>query len=202
MNNFWYWTSTFNTIFTAVIPGLYVGRNMFWIGMMSYVSENSKFEGRSLKHGIIIATYTFSLLIGWGLIAILKKNTDHLHRYLLFVVPILFNLFAILIGHLYIEDNSDTYDRDIIWFRPNSIFKSFIDLFKNKFKGFSIVLATLIICQSVIVARIGSKLIIIYTLYYTQYINTHYVCICVYIMNNIYNVLLYPLKLIFQVNMK
>ncbi|XP_050054161.1 uncharacterized protein LOC114130428 [Aphis gossypii] len=157
VNNFWYWTSTFNIIFTAVIPGLYVGRNMFWIGVMSYVSENSKFEGRTLKHGIIIATYTFSLLIGWGLIIILKKSTDRLHRYLLFVVPILFNLFAILIGQLYIEDNSDTYDRDIIWFRPNSVFKGFIDLFKNKFKGFSIVLATLIICQSVIVARIGSE---------------------------------------------
>ncbi|CAH1709566.1 unnamed protein product [Aphis gossypii] len=130
---------------------------MFWIGVMSYVSENSKFEGRTLKHGIIIATYTFSLLIGWGLIIILKKSTDRLHRYLLFVVPILFNLFAILIGQLYIEDNSDTYDRDIIWFRPNSVFKGFIDLFKNKYKGFSIVLATLIICQSVIVARIGSE---------------------------------------------
>ncbi|XP_026809799.1 uncharacterized protein LOC113551641 isoform X2 [Rhopalosiphum maidis] len=157
MNHFWFWPSIFNIIFTSIIPGLYVGRNMFWVGIMSHVSENSKFEGRTLKHGIIIATYTFSLLIGWGLIAILKKCTDHLHQYLLFVVPILFNLFAILIGHLYLDDNSDTYDSDIIWLRPNSVFKSFIDLFNNKFKGFSIVLATLIICQSIIVARIGSE---------------------------------------------
>ncbi|XP_025194507.1 uncharacterized protein LOC112594095 [Melanaphis sacchari] len=157
VNHFWFWPSAFNVIFTSIIPGLYVGRNMFWIGVMSYVSENSKFEGRTLKHGIIITIYTFSLIIGWGLIAIFKKSTDYLHRYLLFLVPILFNLFAILIGYLYIEDNSDTYDSNITWLRPHSVLRSFIDLFKNKFKGFSIILATLIICQSIIVARIGSE---------------------------------------------
>jgi len=133
---------------------------MFWIGVMSYVSENSKFECRTLKHGIIIATYTFSLLIGWALVEILKNGMDLFYRYLLFVVPILFNLFAILIGHLYVEDNSDTYNKDYAWLRPNFVFKGFIDLFENKCKGFSIVIATLIICQSVIVARIGSKFII------------------------------------------
>lgn len=160
MNHFWYWPSTFNTIFTSVIPGLYVGRNMFWVGVMSYVSENSKFECRTFKHGIIIVTYTFSLLIGWGLVEILKSGTHHFYHYLLFIVPILFNLFAILIGHLYVEDNSDTYNKDYMWFRPNFVFKSFIDLLENKCKGFPIVLAALIICQSVIVARIGSKFII------------------------------------------
>jgi len=134
---------------------------MFWVGVMSYVSENSKFECRTLKHGIIIVTYTFSLLIGWGLVTILKNGTDYLHRYLLFVVPILFNLFAILIGHLYVEDKSGTCNEDyIIWLKPSYLFKGFIDLFKNKCKGFPIVLATLMICQSVIVARIGSKFII------------------------------------------
>ncbi|XP_022178197.1 uncharacterized protein LOC111039165 isoform X1 [Myzus persicae] len=112
VNHFWHWPSTFNIIFTSVIPGLYVGRNMFWVGVMSYVSENSKFESRTLKHGIIIVTYTFSLLIGWGLVEILKDGMDYLHRYILFVVPILFNLFAILIGHLYIEDNSDIYNKE------------------------------------------------------------------------------------------
>ncbi|KAL4132001.1 hypothetical protein QTP88_009223 [Uroleucon formosanum] len=88
---------------------------------------------------------------GWGLVVILKNGTDYLHRYLLLIVPIVFNLFAILIGHLYVEDNCGTFNEDYrIWLRPNYLFKCIIDLFKNKCKVFLIVLATLIICQSVI----------------------------------------------------
>jgi len=146
-----------NNIFLWIIPALYVGRNIFWIGVMSYVSENSTVKSRTLKHGIIIATYPISSLIGAGLAALLKICITYDHYDFLFLIPILLNLIALLVINLLIENTSDSCNRDIEWQRPKYVLKEFTDLFRDKLKGSAVVLALLMICQSILVTRIGCK---------------------------------------------
>lgn len=151
----WYY---YNDIYLWIIPALYVGRNIFWIGVMSYVSEISTIESRTLKHGIIIATYPLSSLMGSGLVASLKIGIQYRYYEFMFLVPILLNLLALLVISLLVKDTSDSdCNRDIEWQRPKYVLKEFTDLFKDKLKGSAVVLAILIICQSILVTRIGCK---------------------------------------------
>ncbi|CAH1709560.1 unnamed protein product [Aphis gossypii] len=156
---YWHWPSAFDLIMKClkwIIPAFYVGRNMFWVGVMSYVSENSTIESRTLKHGIIIATYPLSLLVGAGIVALIKIVIPYYSQdHVLFLVTILLNLIALMVVNLYIKDTSDSYDKDIRWQKPKYILKEFISLFKNKSMSVAIILAVLIICQSILVTRIG-----------------------------------------------
>lgn len=162
VNKFWFWPGILDLIFTSIIPGLYCGRNMFWIGVMSYVSENSSVKSRTLKLGTIITTYTISFLLGSGIVALLKlRSRFYKYYYVMFLVPVIFNTIAIWVGYFYIKDTSDLYNKNVIWLRPKFLFKGFICLFKNKLKTFTISLAVLIICESLFVARTGSKLLLI-----------------------------------------
>lgn len=162
VNRFWYWPDTVDLIFTSIIPGLYCGRNMFWIGVMSYVSENSSVKSRTLKIGTIITTYTISILLGSGVVAFLKLDSRfYNYYYIMFLVPVMFNTIAIWIGYFYVKDTSDSYNENIIWLRPKFLFEGFICLFKNKLKTFTVSLAVLMICESLFVARTGSKLLLI-----------------------------------------
>lgn len=155
LKQFWYWPHLLRLFF----PDFYVGRNMFWIGIMSYVSENSTVESRTLKLGIMIATYTISTLIGSGVVAIFHLWTYYSKN--LFAIPILFNLIAIVCCYFFVKDTSDTYNNNVVWLRPKSLFNGFTTLFKNKLKSLAITLILLIICESILVARMGSKFIFI-----------------------------------------
>lgn len=158
---YWHWPSAFDVIMNClkwIIPAFYIGRNMFWVGVMSYVSENSTIESRTLKHGIIIATYPLSLLVGAGIVALIKIVIPYYSQdHVLFLVTILLNLIALMVVNLYIKDTSDSYDKDITWQKPKYILKEFISLFKNKSMSLAVILAVLIICQSILVTRIGCK---------------------------------------------
>uniref|UniRef100_A0A2S2QC55 Uncharacterized protein n=2 Tax=Sipha flava TaxID=143950 RepID=A0A2S2QC55_9HEMI len=154
---FWYWPSYIDLIFRSVIPGLYVGRNMFWIGVISYVSENSSIKLRTLKLGTIVATYTISSLIGAGLVALIKMTVNY-YGYGYFIVPILLNLIAAFVGYCHVKDTSDLYKKNYEWLRPKYLLKSFTSILKNKSKIRRVVLAILVLCQSIFVARIGCKL--------------------------------------------
>jgi len=164
---YWNWPSALVYIMKWITPALYVGRNMFWVGVISYVSENTTFESRTLKHGIIIATYPLSSLVGAGIVALIKMVVRYHYYYyysLLFLVLMLLNLTALMVVHLYIKDTSDSYEKNIMWQKPKYVLKEYIDLFKNKSKNLVVVLAVLIICQSILVTRIGCDydLIMIY----------------------------------------
>lgn len=176
MNMFWFWPSIVNVIFLSIIPGLYVGRNMFWIGAMSYVSENSSVKSRTLKLGTIIATYTISSLLGSGIVAFLKLAFRFRYSiYYMYLVPVMFNTIAIWIGYFYIKDTSDVYNKNIVWLRPTFLFKGFSSLFKNKLKTFAVSLAALMICESLFVARIGSEL---FSRYY-KYLLICFIFVCI-----------------------
>jgi len=138
-------------------PALYVGRNMFWVGVMSYVSENTTFESRTLKHGIIIATYPLSSLVGAGIVALIKMVVGYRSYGLSFLVPTLLNCIALMVVNLYIKDTSDSYNKEIMWQKPTYVLKEYISLLKNKSMSLVVVLAVLIICQSILVTRIGCK---------------------------------------------
>lgn len=156
-NNFWHWPPALDMVFTSIIPGLYVGRNMFWIGAISYVSESSTVGSRTRKIGILVGSYAISSLIGSGAVALLKVVTRYYNYYTLFMVPIFFNTIAVWVGYSYIVDTSDSYNKNIVWLRPKYLFKGFTALFKNKLKSFAVALVVLILCQTVLVARIGGK---------------------------------------------
>ncbi|XP_025190902.1 uncharacterized protein LOC112591329 isoform X2 [Melanaphis sacchari] len=153
LSYYWSWPLTFDDIIVWTFPALYVGRNMFWVGVMSYVSENSTIKSRTLKHGIIIATYPLSLLIGNGVVVLIGMFIQFKYYYgLLFLVSLLLNLIALMVVKLYIKDTSDSYDKDIIWQKPKYVLKEFTSLFENKLINLTVVL---MICQSILVTRIG-----------------------------------------------
>ncbi|XP_060860613.1 proton-coupled folate transporter-like [Metopolophium dirhodum] len=180
-NSYWNWYYYNYFIFQWIIPALYVGRNIFWIGVMSYVSENSTVKSRTLKHGIIIATYPISSLMGAGLVALLKIGIRYRDYDFLFLVPIFLNLIALLVINLLVKDTSDSCNRDIEWQRPNYVLKEFTDLFKDKLKSSAVVLAILIICQSILVTRIGCDydLIMLYIKESFMWYNDEEVCFTV-----------------------
>jgi len=124
---------------------------------MSYLSENSTAESRTLKHGLIIATYPIGSLMGAGLVALLKIGVQYRYYNFMFLVPMFLNSIALLVVNLLVKDTSDSSNRDIEWQRPKYVFKEFTDLFKDKLKSSAVVLAILIICQSILVTRIGCK---------------------------------------------
>lgn len=159
MTYFWDWPWTFQKIFISIISGLFVGRNLFWIGVMSYVTENSTAKSRTLKLGTIIASHTTGYLLGMGVVKVLKDSSSYSYRNMLLIQAILMYTTAALICYYYVKSHSDLYNKNVVWLRPKVLFESFADLFQNKVKTFANALAVLIICESLLVTLIGSKFV-------------------------------------------
>lgn len=152
---FWNWSPQIAAIFEAITPGLFGARNMFWVGVISYISDNCTNESRTLKYGIINAIYTISTLIGTGLAGFLNVG---LGFYGAFLVPISLNLIAFTVGLIFIKDTSIPYDKNVVWLKPKYFMQNYLNVFKGSSKSYSITLATLLLCQAVLVGRIGGKL--------------------------------------------
>lgn len=151
---FWNWPPHIAALFEAITPGLFGARNLFWVGVVSHISDRNPNDLRTLKYGIMNAIYTISTLIGTGLAGFLNVN---LGFYGAFSVPIILNLMAILIGLYFIKDNIELYDKDVVWLRPKYLFQGYLSIFKKGSKIYTIALVALLICQGVLVSRIGGK---------------------------------------------
>jgi len=151
---FWNWPPHVAALFEAITPGLFGARNLFWVGVVSHVSDRNPNEMRTLKYGIMNAIYTISTLIGTGLAGFLNVN---LGFYGSFLIPIILNLTAILIGLRFIEDNTEPYDKEVVWLRPKYLFQGYLSVFKKGNKIYTITLVALLIGQGVLVSRIGGK---------------------------------------------
>lgn len=155
---FWSWPPQIAAIFEAITPGLFGSRSMYWVGVISYISDNSPTELRTLKYGIINAVYTISSLIGTGLAGFLNVG---LGFYGAFLVSISFNLAAITIGLLTIRDTSKPYNKNVVWLKPKSFIQNYLNIFKGGTKSFTVTLVVLLLCQGVLVGRIGGKFLIV-----------------------------------------
>lgn len=129
---------------------------MYWVGVISYTSDNFPNELRTLKYGVINAIYTISTLVGVGLAGYINV---YLGFYGAFMVSISLNLISALTCLIFIKDSSTPYAKNVVWLRPKHFFRSYISLFKKKPKNYAVTLAALILCQSILVGRIGGKLI-------------------------------------------
>lgn len=152
---FWNWPPQIAALFEAVTPGLFGARNMFWVGVISYISDTSPIELRTLKYGVINAIYTISTLIGTGLAGFINVG---LGFYGSFIVPILLNSIAFLIGLILIKDSSQPYDKSVVWLKPKHFLKNYMNIFKRATKYYTVSLVAMVSCQSILVGRIGGKL--------------------------------------------
>lgn len=154
---FWNWPPHIAAIFEAITPGLFGARSVFWIGIISYISDNCSIELRTLKYGVINAIYTISNLVGAGLAGFL--NVD-LGFYGAFMVSIILNLIAILIGYFFLKDNSKPYDKNAIWLKPKYFFQNYLNVLQKDSKLAVITFLSLLLSQGVLVGRIVGKLIV------------------------------------------
>lgn len=127
---------------------------MFWVGVISYVSDTCTNESRTLKFGIINAIYTISTLVGTGLAGFLNVG---LGFYGAFLVPIMLNLIAFTVCIILINDTSKPYDKNVVWLKPKYFMQSYLSVFKGSSKNYSYTLVALLLCQAVLVGRIGGK---------------------------------------------
>uniref|UniRef100_A0A2S2PNE3 Solute carrier family 46 member 3 n=1 Tax=Schizaphis graminum TaxID=13262 RepID=A0A2S2PNE3_SCHGA len=156
---YWNWSPQIAAIFEAITPGLFGSRKMFWVGVISYISDSCTNESRTLKYGIINAIYTISTLIGTGLAGFLNVG---LGFYGAFLVPILLNLTAFMVGIIFINDTSLPYDKNIVWLKPKHFMQNYLSVFKGSSKHYSITLVALLLCQAVLVGRIGGEYAVTY----------------------------------------
>lgn len=132
------------------------------MGVISYISDNSPNELRTLKYGVINATYTISTLIGAGLAGFINVRFGF---YGAFMVPVLLNSIGILVGFLFIKDSSKPYDKKVVWLKPKYFFQSFLAVFKKGTKNYAITLVILLLCQGILVGRIGGKFLTFHNSY-------------------------------------
>ncbi|VVC34000.1 Major facilitator superfamily,Major facilitator superfamily domain [Cinara cedri] len=151
---FWTWPPEMAAIFEAITPGLFGARNMFWVGVISHISDNCPNEMRTLKYGVINAVYTISSLIGTGSAGFVNVR---LGFYGAFIIPALLNVAALAIGFFFITDSSQPYDKNIVWLKPKRFFKNYMSVFKRDSKYYAVTLVTLLLCQSVLVGRIAGE---------------------------------------------
>lgn len=130
---------------------------MFWVGLISYISDNCSIELRTLKYGIINAIYTISTLVGTGLAGFLNVGIGF---YGAFMVPIMLNLTAIAIGYFFLKDNCKPYDKNVVWLRPKYFFQNYLNVLKKDSTLATITLISLLLCQGILLGRIGGKLIV------------------------------------------
>jgi len=154
---FWSWPPQVAAVVEAITPGLFGARNVFWVGMISYISDNSPNESRTLKYGIINAIYTISTLFGTGLAGLLNVN---LGFYGAFSTSILLNLISLFVGFFFVQDTSEPYDDRVVWLKPKCFFRSYSKVFQNKTKVYAVTLIVLLLAQAILVGRIGGKLIV------------------------------------------
>lgn len=126
------------------------------MGIVAHISDNNPSETRTLKYGIMNAVFTISTLVGTGLAGFINVN---LGFYGAFSVPIVLNLTAILIVFVHVKENTDPYDKDVVWLRPERLFRDYVSLFTKGTKTYTITLVALLLCQGVLVSRIGGKFV-------------------------------------------
>lgn len=152
---YWNWPPQIAALFEAITPGLFGARNMFWVGVISYISDNSPTDLRTLKYGIINAIYTISTLIGTGLAGFINVGIGF---YGAFMVPIMLNSTAVMISLIFIKDSSNLYDKKVVWLKPKYFLKSYMSVFKRETKYYTISIMAMLLCHSILVGRIGGKL--------------------------------------------
>lgn len=161
VNHYWIFPYILQAIFTKFIPGIYVGRNLFWIGAMAYASENSTVELRTLKVAKLIGLYAISSLYGLSIVKILDMEFKCLYMYnhLLFTVPILLNMTAVLIGIFFLNDTSEPYKhKNMLWIKPINMNDDYDKIFDTKPANRAMILKMLLSCQIAVVVKIGGKL--------------------------------------------
>ncbi|VVC25040.1 Major facilitator superfamily,Major facilitator superfamily domain [Cinara cedri] len=156
---FWEWPPQIAALCEALTPGLFGGYNMFWVGMLSYISDNCPTELRTLRYGIINFLFNISRLIGTGLAGFLNVR---LGFYGVFIVPIIINSTAVMIGLVFVKDTSQPYDKNVVWLKPKRFIKNYFNVFKNKRSKYTITVILLLLCQSVLVGRMAGENIITY----------------------------------------
>ncbi|XP_050538828.1 proton-coupled folate transporter-like isoform X1 [Daktulosphaira vitifoliae] len=156
---FWSWPPQVAAVFEGIVPGMFGARSMFWVGVISYISDNTSLEERTLRFGVINATYYISSLIGTGLSGILNIK---LGFYGAFAVPISLNFIAVFLIFYFIKDTSVPYDESQKWLRPNHILQGFLSLFKGEVKNYALTLIVLLACQSVLSGRIAAEYSVMY----------------------------------------
>lgn len=152
---FWPWPPQIAALFEAITPGLFGARSMFWVGVISYISDNCSSEMRTLKYGIINAIYTISTLIGTGFAGFINVKYGF---YGAFMISIYVNFIAIFVGVNFVKETRIPYDKNVVWLKPKQLFQSYMNLFKRGTRIYTITLVVLLLTQSVLVGRIGGKL--------------------------------------------
>ncbi|CAH1709564.1 unnamed protein product [Aphis gossypii] len=156
---FWNWPPQIAALFEAITPGLFGARNTFWVGVISYISDTTTNESKTLKFGIINATYTISTLVGTGLAGFLNVG---LGFYGAFLVPIMLNLIAFTVCIILIKDTSKPYDKNVVWLKPKYFMESYLSAFKGSGKNHSITLVAILLLQAVLVGRIEGEYAVTY----------------------------------------
>ncbi|XP_050432604.1 proton-coupled folate transporter-like isoform X2 [Adelges cooleyi] len=156
---FWSWPPQVAAVFEAVTPGLFGSKILFWVGMISYVSDNTDAELRTLRFGVLNATSSISALIGTGLSGILNVKLGFFGA---FAVTVVLNSVALAIGYWAFEDTSVPYEKNNHWFKPQYLFKGYLSIFKGKVKHYAITLLVLLVCQSVLVGRFLGEYAVMY----------------------------------------
>lgn len=152
---FWEWPPYIAALCEAITPGLFGGCNMFWVGLLSYISDNCPIELRTLKYAIINAIFNICHMTGTGLAGFINVR---LGFYGAFSIPFILNSTAILIGLIYVKDNTQPYDKNVVWLRPKCLFKSYMSIFKGGTNAYVITVISLVLCQSVLVGRLSGEL--------------------------------------------
>ncbi|XP_050432603.1 proton-coupled folate transporter-like isoform X1 [Adelges cooleyi] len=156
---FWSWPPQVAAVFEAVTPGLFGSRSMFWVGIISYISDNTDVELRTLRFGVINATYYISSLIGTGISGILNVKLGFFGA---FAVSIVLNSVALAIGYFAVKDTSVPYEENKLWHKPRYLFQGYLSIFKGKVKNYAITLLLLLVCQSVLVGRLSGEYAVMY----------------------------------------
>ncbi|VVC33999.1 Hypothetical protein CINCED_3A012312 [Cinara cedri] len=161
VNYYWNFPYILHAIFTKIIPAMYVGRNLFWIGAMAYTSENSTVKLRTVKIAKLIGTYAISSLIGLGLVKILDLEFRclYIYNHLLFTVPIFLNMMAVLIGIIFLNDTSVPHNNtNMLWIKPMNMIDDYEILFDVTPRNRVMIFKTLLSCQIMVVVRVGGRL--------------------------------------------
>jgi len=151
---YWHWPPQTAALFEAVTPGLFGARSMFWVGVISYISDNSPDELRTLKYGVVNAVYTVSSLFGTGLAGFLNVR---LGFYGAFAVPVALNSAAVAVVCYAVPDSSVPYDADVAWLTPKRFCRGYLNVFRGGTRPFAVALVALLLCQAVLVGRIGGE---------------------------------------------
>lgn len=154
---FWTWPPQVAAVFEAVTPGLFGARNVFWVGMVSHISDYSVASSRTLKYGLMNAMYIIGSLFGTGVAGLVNVR---LGFYGAFAVCVLLNAAALSIAGLFLRDVHRKPDDDgrVAWFSPKRLVRGYLDVFRSGgTAAYAFTLLTLLLCQGVLVSRLSGE---------------------------------------------